>query len=600
MRFASQAAQALSRSALVELSLRGRHFPTQATGSNELATLSGAEILSLRLQGSFLLEQEVVDLVASLPRLRCLDLAGADVTLAGLEKLGAILRRLHTLRLGYAPPSGSDHRFTPTLHASRVPDVIGSLTGLKSLSVRGLDVSDEVAEIACFATLERLDLGETRVSDATVARLATSRHVRRLLLDQTGITDAGCAKLAGASNLVSLDLGGTQAGSKTLDALVSLDALGYLGLSQNPYGDDFAPKLARLRSLQSLDLSYTRASALTVKALAALPMLRTLNLMGCRLNAGAMEACRDLASLTFLTASCDGPPWPILASLEPLKELEAPLDNLERVPRHLVKLHGRTSLPAGADFSSAERLESLFVRGGASALIGLCKQALPRLREFGCQSADVTDQVLVILAARPAIEALYVSGNSFTDVGLRAFRGADYVHTLELRDVDLRPDVIQTLVSLPRLHCLDLPGTGLSDRDVAGLIAAQNLQSLALDPDQITDVSMGALARCPTLVELYVYKTALTPGKVKLIARLPTLHELNLMDVHLTEDLAAEIAVLPALRMLRTAARDPAATARLVNARPDLRLDPPAGSKPNELTITARGRRSAQLGTMEQ
>ena len=574
---------------LTTLSLCGRHIPVAAVYAENLAALPGQALRSLRLHGSYLPEREILALVRALRHLRSLDLSGADVTESGFASLAAGFSGLETLRLGSASPSDPDHRFTPTLVVSRVPVWLQSLTGLTGLSLRGLDVGDEVADLACLPRIETLDLGETLISDAVSTALCGAPHLRHVRVDRTRLTDSGCAAIAAASNLVSFDASQTRAGPKTLAALGALLLEG-LSLAATDYSDADAANLARLDGLRCLDVSNTQATSATVRALRALPRLSNLKMTGCRLDGQGLEACRDLPALTYLAASCVAPDWTSLGTFEPLKDLQAPLTDLVHIPQHLERLASQTSLPAGADLSTGERLESLFIGGNAAILAGLDSRAMPRLREFICQGADVSDAVLAALAARPAIEALYVSDNPFSTTGLEALRHAPYVHTLELRNIPLAGEAIGILTSLPHLHCLDVPGTGLTDRQVGGLAAAPNLQSLALDAGQITDVSMAALAGRDTLVELYVYGAGLTPGKVGFIAKLASLQELNLMDERLTDDLAEAIAALPALRLLRAYECDASAIRRLSHIRPKLRLFPPARPESGEIARTSEGR----------
>ncbi len=84
------------------------------------------------------------------------------------------------------------------------------------------------------------------------------------------------------------------------------------------------------------------------------------------------------------------------------------------------------------------------------------------------------------------MEALYVSNSAITQNGLQALSDAQFIHTLELRNIPLDRPTMERISRLQRLHCLDVPGTGLSDDDIALRAQAPNLQSLALDPGQIT------------------------------------------------------------------------------------------------------------------
>jgi Leucine-rich repeat (LRR) protein len=85
---------------------------------------------------------------------------------------------------------------------------LARLKNLRSFSLRNniqlTDVSVKV--VASFAKLESLDLPEVRMTDATSAHVAGLKHLQKLAIAGTDITDAGLRKLLVLNELTNLDI----------------------------------------------------------------------------------------------------------------------------------------------------------------------------------------------------------------------------------------------------------------------------------------------------------------------------------------------------------------------------------------------------------
>lgn len=118
--------------------------------------------------------------LASLPRLRFLNLHGNPITDAGLEHLQS-LPRLERLQLGGTEVSGAGLRH---------------LTGLKWIRLDATPLNDEgLRHLQVITGLEQLYLCDTAVSDAGLGHLTSLKRLRELILDGTRVTAAGLSSL---------------------------------------------------------------------------------------------------------------------------------------------------------------------------------------------------------------------------------------------------------------------------------------------------------------------------------------------------------------------------------------------------------------------
>lgn len=98
-------------------------------------------------------------------------------------------------------------------------------------------------DAAVGETIVELDLGGTAISDAALATVGQLKTLRRLVLRQTGVTDAGLKALTGLAVLESLNLYGTKVGDAGLAPLAELKQLKRLYLWQTAVTDGGVEKL---------------------------------------------------------------------------------------------------------------------------------------------------------------------------------------------------------------------------------------------------------------------------------------------------------------------------------------------------------------------
>lgn len=178
---------------------------------------------------------QVISTIESLREIHC------SVTCTGktLRALGR-LKRLRVLNLyGVCDFSAEDLRPLVQLPELRelclrgiaargdTMPVVSQLSGLRALDF-GADKTVNDEWLACLknlASLERLNLASTSVTDLGVQRLAGLRHLRELDLSALPITDAGLQNLAELEKLRRLDLSDTKITAKSVAVLASMRGL---------------------------------------------------------------------------------------------------------------------------------------------------------------------------------------------------------------------------------------------------------------------------------------------------------------------------------------------------------------------------------------
>jgi internalin A len=214
----------------------------QASGWRNLHWLQGLEELDeyrpvSREPG---LTDEDMPILAKLPSLRALQLAGNAITDNGLGPI-AKLPLLSRLKLAH------------TYITDRGLATFKPLSRLAELDLFDTEISDDgLKELATLRSLTNLDLGMTEITDAGLAHLRRLPALKRLNLESTAISDAGLCHLAGLESLEELDLSGTAITDAGLRQLWPLKNLRSLSLKRTAVTDAGLGKLEAFPRLASL------------------------------------------------------------------------------------------------------------------------------------------------------------------------------------------------------------------------------------------------------------------------------------------------------------------------------------------------------------
>jgi internalin A len=140
---------------------------------------------------------------------------------------------------------------------------------LKRVNVRGTKITDTTLEhLSGIETLEAIDAGFAQVTDVGLDRLISLANLKELAIGGNKLTDMGLESLRQMPGLTYLDLAGVQRTDSGLWS-VSLTELG-------------VDSIAALRELRDLRLGGMAVSARSFEKLKTLTKLERLSLQGCR------------------------------------------------------------------------------------------------------------------------------------------------------------------------------------------------------------------------------------------------------------------------------------------------------------------------------
>jgi hypothetical protein len=252
-------------------------------------------VVAVDLRASWVNDLGLQKLLAE-PSIRRLDLSRTHITDAGLETV-AKLPNLVSL----------DLRFCEHITEAGVAHLKDSAT-LQRLDLRGTAVSDSgIAFLAQVGTLRALDIGSTQITEPALEALEALENLEELAVGGNRVGDLGLSYLHALPKLRRLDLSGSQVTDSgvwgvtvtdgNLDAIALLIGLEELNLAASDaeyvssIGDGVprvrnrieitdlgAGKLTALTRLRSLDLSRSAVTAKGLEALAKLPALEVLTL----------------------------------------------------------------------------------------------------------------------------------------------------------------------------------------------------------------------------------------------------------------------------------------------------------------------------------
>lgn len=196
--------------ALVALKAKAIPVRTQPLSVPGVAQLFGEdyaqEITDVYMRNPEISDQDL-HIVAGLPTLEKLELAGSSVTSAGIENLKS-LPKLYTLHL-------ADTQVTD--------EGLAHLPRFRSLGILSLDntaITDAgLVSVAKIPMLERLSLDGTGITDAGLAHLSGLATLKELACVDTKITDEGLVHLEGLKNLEVLKVYNTKVTRAALEKL---------------------------------------------------------------------------------------------------------------------------------------------------------------------------------------------------------------------------------------------------------------------------------------------------------------------------------------------------------------------------------------------
>jgi uncharacterized protein (TIGR02996 family) len=258
---------------------KGKEVPLQ--GLEQLPALTSLEVAGATLA------READEFLPRLRRLEELEYHARG----GPATLTCIARMERLERLGFWFCAGIRQSFTQ----------LAPLTGLKMLSLNGMNVSDEAVDtFSTFSGLHTLVLASRALTDRGVAHLRKLANLRDLELRRAQLSYRGLDFLAGCPGLHRLVLDDSTVISTALRAVEELANLRVLNLSHTGATDPGMSSVARLSRLHALDLAYTAVGNAGLEQLSGLEGLTRLVLYNTRVTGQGLKALHPLRRLRFV------------------------------------------------------------------------------------------------------------------------------------------------------------------------------------------------------------------------------------------------------------------------------------------------------------
>jgi len=176
-----------------------------------------------------------------------------------------------------------------------------------------------IKSLGALQTLEDLDISDTRLNAAALARLKSMPRLKRITLPEQTWTAAALKPIATSRKLQYVVLGGDIT-PDVLRALKPLPMLRGLDLQRTRLNGD---AIEGLRGFQKLEMVYmpARFTEKDLRALTSLPKLHTLDLTGAELTPGMVRRLAKLPQLKALALTDAVLSSTDLAALKPLQAL---------------------------------------------------------------------------------------------------------------------------------------------------------------------------------------------------------------------------------------------------------------------------------------
>jgi Leucine-rich repeat (LRR) protein len=286
-------------------------------------------------------------------------------------------------------------------------DMVASLAGLtklRSLALTNTAITDEAVEtiVESFPDLVELDLSSnTGLTGAAMKSISSLASLERLDLVQTRFNDLHTRRLKKLENLRVLDLrGNMQAGDMTLKIVGGLPSLAAFKHRSTIVSDDGLENLAASKTLRSLLAQDFLISSESGKHLAAIPTLESLEIFRCQgFGSEGVLALAPLDKLERLT-------------LRDLPEVDdaalavlAELPNIRRLYLHELPSVGDAGLAHLAAAKNLEVLDIWALPRMTDAAVEVIA-ALPNLKELSIRETGVSEASLERIAAMPALLSL--------------------------------------------------------------------------------------------------------------------------------------------------------------------------------------------------
>ena len=222
-------------------------------------------------------------------------MANNDSTLADPDEAGAYEDWIEVYNPGASSVDMSGMYLT---------DDLGSLTKLKKLILNETVISDVgLAHLQKLGQLEELGLWKTKVIGSGLKHLASLKHLQILALGYTQTSDVDLALLGGLEQLRELNLVNTRITDAGMEVVGGFGELRTLHLSNTAITDAGLAHVSRLAKLENLILDFTKIHGEGLAQLKGMTSLKQLSLWNTLITDDALPHVQPLTGLELLNVA---------------------------------------------------------------------------------------------------------------------------------------------------------------------------------------------------------------------------------------------------------------------------------------------------------
>jgi hypothetical protein len=342
--------------------------------------------------------------------------------------------------------SGCKPTTAPT--AAPEPDDAGSVSALEEAGAKLKKDGDGL--------VIEVDFRGTTVGDSALEHLAGLRRVRSVLLNETGVTDAGMATVGKVATLQNVDLRGctiSNAGLEPLAALSELKALRLSGESGTTSVDDDGMKhVAKMKNLKALLLDFLWISEVGLEQLAGLDKLEELYLAKTLVGDDALATMSQFPRLKKLRISQCQFENEGLAHLAKVTTLE----DLDLSENNSINDAG---MPHLSGLKKLKRLNLWRTYVGDPGVENLA--GLTAMEWLNLDNSQISDDCLKHLSGMSKLSFLHLGSTLVSDSGLPALEGLTSLKDLKVTRTAVTEEGVAALKK-------KLPNTEIQLRYIAG------------------------------------------------------------------------------------------------------------------------------------
>lgn len=328
------------------------------------------------------------------------------------------------------------------------PDDDASIAGLEEVGAKLKKDGDGLVIEADFRGLT--------IDDSALEHLAGLRRVKSVLLNETGVTDAGMATVGKIATLQNVDLRGCTISNAGLEPLVALSQLKALRLSgesgATSVDDDGMVHVAKMKNLKALLLDFLWISEVGLEQLAGLDKLEELYLAKTLVGDDALATMSQFPRLKKLRISQCQFENEGLAHLAKVTTLE----DLDLSENNSINDSGMPHLSGLTKLKRLNLWRTYVGDPGVESLAGLTA-----MEWLNLDNSQISDACLQHLSSMSKLSFLHLGSTLVSDAGLPALEGLTSLKDLK---------VTRTAVTAEGVEALNkkLPDTDIQLSYIAG------------------------------------------------------------------------------------------------------------------------------------